>query len=52
MSLFSILLVLIIAGVALGLVNKSIPMDGKVKRIINVVVVLLLLFWLFKMFGV
>jgi hypothetical protein len=51
MPLFTILIVLIVTGVLLWLVNSYIPMDGKIKRILNVVVVIVLVIWLLKVFG-
>ena len=52
MSLLTILLVVIVAGVLLWLVNTFIPMDGKIKNIFNVVVVIVLIVWLLKVFGI
>jgi Na+-translocating ferredoxin:NAD+ oxidoreductase RnfA subunit len=51
MSLLTILLVLIVAGVLLWLVNNYIPMDGKIRRILNLVVVIVVIVWLIKVFG-
>ena len=51
MSLTTVLITLIIAGVLLWLVNSYIPMDGKIKRILNVVVVIVLVLWLLRAFG-
>jgi len=51
MSLITIFLVLIVAGVLLWLVNAYIPMDGKIKRIFNIVVVIVVIVWLLKVFG-
>jgi hypothetical protein len=51
MSLISILVALVVAGVVLWLVNTYIPMDGKIKKILNVVVVVLVLIWLVNIFG-
>jgi hypothetical protein len=51
MSLLTILLVLIVAGVLLWLVNNYIPMDRKIKQILNVVVVIIVIVWLLKVFG-
>jgi hypothetical protein len=51
MSLLSILLVLVIAGVVLWLVNSFIPMDKKIKSILNIVVVILIVIWLLQAFG-
>jgi len=52
MPILTILIVLIVAGVILYLVNNYIPMDGKIKKILNVVVVLVIVVWLLKIFGV
>jgi multisubunit Na+/H+ antiporter MnhB subunit len=51
MSLLTILLVIIIAGVILYLVNNYIPMDRKIKNIFNIVVVIVVIVWLLKVFG-
>jgi hypothetical protein len=52
MPLLTILIVLIVAGVILWLVNNYIPMDGKIKNILNVVVVIVVIVWLLKVFGI
>jgi len=52
MPILTILIVLIVAGVILYIVNNYIPMDGKIKNILNVVVVLVVIGWLLKVFGV
>jgi hypothetical protein len=52
MSLLSILLVLIIAGILLYLVNNYIPMDRKIKNILNIVVVVVVIIWLLRVFGI
>lgn len=51
MSLISIALTLIIVGVLLWLVNAYVPMDGKIKQILNVVVVICTVLWLLHEFG-
>ena len=51
MPLLTILLVIIAAGVLLWLVNSYIPMDHKIKTILNVVVVVIVVVWLLKVFG-
>ena len=51
MSLLTVLLVLIVVGVILWLVNTYIPMDRKIKNILNVVVVIAVVIWLLKAFG-
>jgi hypothetical protein len=51
-TIISILFGLIVIGVILWLINKFIPMDGKIKTILNVVVVILVLLWLLTAFGI
>jgi hypothetical protein len=52
MSLISIILTLIVVGVLLWLINSYIPMDSKIKSILNVVVVIVVVLWLLQAFGV
>ncbi|MBN1989340.1 MAG: hypothetical protein JW783_08095 [Bacteroidales bacterium] len=52
MPLLTILIILIVAGVLLWAVNNYIPMDSKIKRILNIVVVIVVIGWLLKIFGV
>jgi len=52
MSLTTIVLVLVIAGVALWAINAYIPMARPVKTLLNVAVVLFLSVWLLQTFGV
>jgi hypothetical protein len=51
MSLISIVLTLVVVGVLLWLVNNYVPMDGKIKSIVNVVVVIVVVIWLLQAFG-
>lgn len=51
MSLIGLILVLILVGVGLYLVNSVIPMDSKIKTILNVVVVVIVILWLIDVFG-
>jgi hypothetical protein len=51
-SLISLIVTLIIVGVLLWLVNSYMPMDGKIKKILNVVVVICVVIWLLSAFGV
>jgi uncharacterized membrane protein YhdT len=52
MSLISLVITLIVIGVLLWLVNAYIPMDGKIKRILNIVVVVCVVLWLLFAFGI
>lgn len=52
MSLLTIILTLILIGVLLWLVNNYIPMDRKIKSILNAVVVIAVVVWLLYGLGV
>jgi bacteriorhodopsin len=52
MSVISIVVLLIVIGVVLGLINNFIPMDGKIKNILNAVVVISVVVWLLYTFGI
>lgn len=51
MSLVSLVITLIVVGVLLWLINNYIPMDGKIKKILNIVVVIIVIIWLLQVFG-
>lgn len=51
MPLINIVIVLVVVGVLLWLVNRFIPMDGKIKNILNIVVVIAVVIWLLQVFG-
>ena len=52
MPLLTIISVLLVVGVLLWLVNTYLPMDRKIKSILNAVVVIVVVIWLLKVFGV
>jgi hypothetical protein len=51
MSLITVIVTLIVVGVVLWLINTYIPMDGKIKGILNIVVVIAVIVWLLQSFG-
>lgn len=51
MPLIQLVIVLIVVGVLLWLVNRYIPMDRKIKSILNIVVVIGVVLWLLSVFG-
>jgi len=51
MPLVQLVVVLIVVGVLLWAVNNYIPMDGKIKQILNIVVVIAVVLWLLQVFG-
>ncbi len=50
--LVHVIIVLIVVGILLWLVNNYIPMDGKIKSILNTVVVIFVILWLLQAFGI
>lgn len=51
MSLVSLVITLIVVGVLLWLINNYIPMDSKIKGILNIVVVVVVVLWLLNLLG-
>lgn len=52
MPLINLIITLIVVGVLLWLVNTYIPMDRKIKSILNAVMVIAVVLWLLSAFGV
>ena len=52
MPLINVVVTLIVVGVLLWLVNSYLPMDGKIKSILNAVIVIAVILWLLNVFGV
>ena len=52
MPLTSLIIILIVVGVLLWLINNYIPMDSKIKSILNAVVVIGVIIWLLQVFGI
>ena len=52
MPLVTVVIALIVVGVILWLINNYLPMDGKIKSILNAVVVIAVILWLLQVFGV
>jgi hypothetical protein len=51
MPLINVVIALIVVGVLLWLVNRYIPMDHKIKSILNAVVTIAVVLWLLSVFG-
>ncbi len=51
MPLINVVIALIVVGVLLWLINNYLPMDGKIKSILNAVVVIAVVIWLLKVAG-
>jgi len=52
MPLINVIGILIVVGIALWLINTYLPMDGKIKTLLNGVIVIAVVLWLFRVFGV
>lgn len=52
MPILPIILTIVIVGVLMWAINAYIPMAPKIKQLLNIVVVILLIIWLFRLFGV
>lgn len=52
MSLTSLILAILIVALILWLINKYIPMNSKVKEILNILVVVFLILWILGILGV
>lgn len=52
MPLINVIVTLIVVGVLLWLINNYLPMDAKIRKIINAVVVICVVVWLLYAFGV
>jgi 1-acyl-sn-glycerol-3-phosphate acyltransferase len=51
MPLVSVVIALVVVGVLLWLVNRYIPMQSQIKGIVNGVVVIVVILWLLRVFG-
>ncbi len=49
--MLGLLITLIVVGVILWAINQFIPMDPKIKMILNIVVVGIVILWLLNVFG-
>jgi hypothetical protein len=51
MDLLTVVIILIVVGVLLWAVNTYLPMDGKIKQILNIVVIIAVVVWLLSLIG-
>lgn len=52
MPILPIILTLVVVGVVMWAINAYIPMSATIKRLLNIVVVVLLVLWLLRLLGV
>lgn len=51
MPLTTLVAVIVVIGILMYLINAFVPMDAKIKQILNIVVVIALVLWLLSVFG-
>ncbi len=51
-SLVTVVITLVVVGLILWLINRFIPMAGSIKSILNIVVIIAVIIWLLKVFGI
>jgi hypothetical protein len=49
--LINLIVSLIVVGILLWLINNKIPMDGTIKEIINIVVIIAVIIWVLRAVG-
>lgn len=52
MSIVQLVVVLIVAGLGMWLINRYIPMQSGIKKILNVVVIISVVFYILAAFGI
>jgi hypothetical protein len=52
MPLINVIVMLIVVGVGLWAINNYLPMDGKIKSLLNGLIVIVVIIWLLNVFGV
>lgn len=51
MSLLTLIIALVVVGIVLYAINRFVPMEGSIKKLLNIVVILVLVVWLLQAFG-
>lgn len=52
MPVIQLILILVAIGIVLWLVNTYVPMDANIKRILNIVVLVVVILWILSLFGI
>lgn len=52
MSIVNVIIVLVVVGLILYLINRFIPMQSTIKSILNIVVIIAVILWLLRAFGI
>lgn len=51
MSILGLIITLIVVGVLLWLINTYIPMDAKIKTILNIAITIIVIIWVLQILG-
>lgn len=51
MPLINLIVALVAVGIVLYCINRFVPMDARIKAILNIIVILVLVVWLLDAFG-
>jgi hypothetical protein len=51
MPLIQLVIILVVVGVVLWVINSYIPMQSTIKKILNLVVIVVVIVWLLSVFG-
>lgn len=52
MSILALIIAIVVVGLILWVINSFIPMEPRIKQILNIVVIVLLVIWILKALGV
>lgn len=52
MSIIGLLITLAVIGFVLWLINTYLPMDGTIKKIMNIIILIVVVLWLLSVFGI
>ncbi len=52
MPLLTVIIILVAVGVILWAIEKYLPMDAQIKRILQIVVIVAVVIWLASLFGI
>lgn len=52
MSILALIIAIVVVGLILWAINSFIPMEPRIKQILNIVVIVLMVIWILKALGV
>ncbi len=52
MPILTVIIILVLVGVILWAIDKYLPMDANIKRILQIVVIVAVVIWILSLFGI